>query len=314
MPHHSRKKYYRSLQPLVSPGLFARGLDPAELFGRSAPLELEIGFGNGEFLSRESLKRPDADFVGIEIAWPSVKRALRRLGAPPRANVRLICLPARQALARLIPPESLSAVRALYPVPWPKHEKKRMFSYEFLELAASRMRGGALFHIVTDDLGLAEWTLAQSEGSPLKFIMEARDPVLNTKYERKWQSGGAGRFYHLTAHKSGAAKAGAKDLTDMKPVYSDSITPENFSPRGVTGEPSVVFGGFLFDQSRREGLLACKVVEDSFVQEFFIRVRWTPEKGLWKLYPAHSGNVFPTEGVQLALELAARGGPGGAGE
>jgi hypothetical protein len=56
---------------------------------------------------------------------------------------------------------------------------------------------------------------------------------------------------------------------------------------------------------KKEGLLNCKVVEDNFVQEFFIRVIEV-ENGIWKLYPALSEHVFPTEGVELALKLAAQ--------
>jgi tRNA (guanine-N7-)-methyltransferase len=282
-----------------------------ELFGRKAPVELEIGFGNGEFLHRRSLETPERDFLGIEIAWPSVKRALRRLGNPPRSNARLICQPARSVLERSIPPGSLARVSALFPVPWPKNEKKRLFSRDFLDLLSSRLGDGGLFILVTDHLPLAEWILEESRGTALPLSLENKSQAPDTKYQRKWLESGAALFHHLKGEKRPDPAASAAPEVFVRPLYVENLDPSSFSPRGVTGETTVVFKEFVFDPLLNEGLLNAKVVEDSFVQEFFIRVRKTKDNGPWKLYPAHSERVFPTQGVQLALTLAAEGGKTG---
>ncbi|MDR2405394.1 MAG: hypothetical protein LBE27_03385 [Deltaproteobacteria bacterium] len=300
----SKRRYYRSLSPLISPGLLPQGLDATLLFGREAPLELEIGFGNGEYLSRHSLKFPERDFIGVEIAWPSVKRALRRLGAPPRENVRIVCLPAWPVLKKLFKEESLTVVRALYPVPWPKHPSKRLFSQGFLNLIASRLKADGIFHMVTDDLELAKWTMEEGEGSALSLTLSEEGSILNTKYERKWEESGKLRFYHLKGRKTTEPHIPKPYGGPMKPHYLKDLEPSSYRPRGANGDITVVFREFIFDGDKRQGLLNCKVVEDSFVQEFFIRVKEV-EDGLWKLYPALSERVFPTEGVELSLKLAA---------
>ncbi|MDR3153669.1 MAG: hypothetical protein LBW85_05205 [Deltaproteobacteria bacterium] len=302
----SARKYYRSLAPLLPPEALCRRPSWREIFGREAPLELEIGFGNGERLHRSTLAAPDRDFVGIEISWPSVKRALRRLGAPPRANARLICMPAAPALRHCFPEESLAGAVALFPVPWPKerHANKRLFSRGFLDLLASRLSEGARFLMVTDDPTLASWTLAQSAGSALPLSLTEKEAGADTKYGRKWEGLGARSFFHLEGSRAFRPSLPPPGRADMQPTFLPSLDPENYSPQGISGETSVVFRGLLFDTERQEGLLNTKVVDGSFVQEFFIRLR--PEgDGRWRLYPAFPHLLFPTEGVRAALRLAA---------
>ncbi|MDR1039674.1 MAG: hypothetical protein LBR80_05795 [Deltaproteobacteria bacterium] len=306
----SNRKYYRSLAPLLTAGVLNRRPSWSEIFGRDAPLELEIGFGNGEFLHRSSLAAPDRDFVGLEISWPSVKRALRRLGNPPRGNARLVCLPAGPALSLYFPERSVSVARALFPVPWPKerHARKRLFSRRFLDLLASRLVTSGRFHMVTDDPVLAAWTEEESRCSALPLALAERDEGLDTKYGRKWSHLGARSFFHLEGTKARHPEVPDRGIAEMQPTFIDSLDPNSYRPGGISGETAVVFRDFVYDREKREGLLSTKVVEGDFIQEFFIRLR--PDGNRWRLYPALSHQVFPTEGVRKALELAASAGDG----
>ncbi|MDR2351712.1 MAG: hypothetical protein LBF22_00890 [Deltaproteobacteria bacterium] len=307
------KKYYRSLAPLLSPNVLNQDLSWPRVFGREAPLELEIGFGNGEYLNRSSLERPENDFVGLEIAWPSLKRALRRLGNPKRTNVRLICLPAIPALTLYFPLESLTLARALFPVPWPREaqSKKRIFSRPFLDLLASRLKPQGIFHLVTDNLTLAEWIVSEAKDSFLKIVVHEKQAVLNTKYERKWQSLGQAKFYHLEGTKIGNPECPPLEPVVMHPQFLNNFSPLNFQPPTQTGEITILFRELIFDQNKKIALLKTKVVEGllggteaPFIQEFFIRISQQPD-GRWKLFPELSHLLFPTQGVQMALELAA---------
>jgi tRNA (guanine-N7-)-methyltransferase len=280
------------------------------MFGRRTDLELEIGFGNGECLARASESSPDRDFIGLEIAWNSIKRALRRLAQPPRSNVRLLHLPAFPALRRFFEPRSLSAVRCLFPIPWPneRHAHKRLFSRAFMELTANRLRDNGAFMIVTDHEGLAEWTIEQAGGTAMELRLVESGDLLDTKYERKWLSGGRETFFRLIGRKTRHVEIDGQEVVDMQPRVSYSITPEDYHPCGRSADPTVVFGDFIYDSQRRQGLLAAKVVEDQFLQEFHIRVSRQPDGG-FKLFPAISGQVFPTFGVSVALDLAALTAP-----
>jgi tRNA (guanine-N7-)-methyltransferase len=300
------KKYYRSLAPLVDRRTLAQGPDWDRIFGRLAPRELEIGFGNGEYIHRASLASPERDFIGLEIAWASVKRALRRLAEPKRNNVRLICLPAKPALELLFPPLSLDLIRVLFPIPWPKeaHESRRLFSGSFLNIVANRLKTDGLFYLVTDDRNLAFWTLEQSKSSGLAVTLTEKSAELNTKYERKWSSGGQDIFYHLEGRPKAIIPESYCSLKIMHPTFLDSLEPDKYKPHGQSGLVTVIFGDFFYDPVRREGFLKTKVAEEQFVQEFFIRLAPQPD-GRWKLSPAVFGQALPTEGVQTALNLAA---------
>ncbi|MDR0881334.1 MAG: hypothetical protein LBP55_02145 [Candidatus Adiutrix sp.] len=299
------KKYYRSLSPLVKAVDLARPLDWPALFGRPAPLELEIGFGNGEYLHRVSQERPERDFVGVEIAWASIKRALRRLAAPPRPNVRVMQMKAETALERCFAPGSLAVIRSLFPIPWPdeRQERKRLFQRSFLDLAASRLAPGGLFQLVTDSPELADWVMAQAAGSSLGLTLAERPAGLDTKYERKWQGGGRRVFFHLSGPKTGPVTVAAPREVTMQAYYSDQLNPETFSPEGCAGDMVVKFREFIYDRDRGQGLLRALVVEGPLTQDFYIRV--SREGGRWKLSPAIASQLFPTQGVARALELAA---------
>ncbi len=299
------KKYYRSLEPLVKAVDHPRPLDWPALFGRAAPLELEIGIGNGEYLNRISREQPDHDFVGLDIAWASLKRALRRLAAPPRGNVRVMLMRAETALWRCFAPESLAVVRSLFPVPWPdeRQEKKRLFQRAFLDLAANRLRPEGLFQLVTDSPELAEWTLAQARGSALEMALEERPAELDTKYERKWQGGGRRIFFQLTGRKILHPPMTPPQEFDMQAYYRDQFDPATFRPEGSTGDIVVKFKEFIFDRELGQGLLRAFVVEGPLVQDFFIRI--SREENRWKVSPAIGSQLFPTQGVARALELAA---------
>ena len=303
------KKYYRSLEPLIKAVDHPRPLNWPEIFGRAAPLELEIGFGNGEFMHRLSLDEPGGDFVGVEVAWASLKRALRRLANPPRANVKVMLMKAETALERAFAPESLDLIRSLFPIPWPdeRQEKKRLFKRDFLNLAASRLKAGGRFILVTDSPELAEWTMEQSLGSALNFTLEERSAEMNTKYERKWQGGGQRDFFHLSGVKTAHPPVSFKEEADMQAYFNDDFDPQTFKPLGCSGEIVVKFKEFVFDRDRDQGLLRTFVVEGPLTQEFFINIR--RENGRWKFSPAIASQLYPTQGVARALELAAAARP-----
>jgi len=133
-------------------------LDFAGIFGRRAPLALEIGFGNGELLAATAAARPDADFVGIEVHEPGVGHCLLELEKRALTNVRLICHDAIEVLNRQVPDAALNQVKLFFPDPWPKkrHHKRRIVRPEFVALLARKIVGGGTFHVATDWMNYAE--------------------------------------------------------------------------------------------------------------------------------------------------------------
>jgi tRNA (guanine-N7-)-methyltransferase len=127
-------------------------LDWPAVFGRAAPVILEIGFGNGEALAAAATAHPENNYLGIEVHRPGVGSLLRRLETQDLHNVRVMLGDASEILAQRIPDASLTAVHLFFPDPWPKkrHHKRRLVQPEFAALVARKLEAGGYFHLATD--------------------------------------------------------------------------------------------------------------------------------------------------------------------
>ncbi len=143
-------------------------LDLPALFGRRAPVTLEIGFGNGESLAEQAAAAPQRDFLGIEVHRPGVGHLLQCIERRGLANLRIICHDAVEVLAHMLAPASLDTVQLFFPDPWPKkrHHKRRIVQPDFVALVAERLRPGGLFHLATDWPPYAEHMLAVLSAEP----------------------------------------------------------------------------------------------------------------------------------------------------
>lgn len=126
--------------------------DPAAMFGRTAPLVLEIGSGMGETTASLATAEPGIDHVAVEVFEPGLAQLLMRIEQGGLTNQRLLRGDAVELLSRVVPPASLDGLRIFFPDPWPKrrHHKRRLIQPDFAALAASRLRPGGLLHLATD--------------------------------------------------------------------------------------------------------------------------------------------------------------------
>lgn len=163
-----------------------------EIFGREAPLLLEIGFGGGHFLVDLAQKRPSANVLGVEISLPALDRAQRKIKTAALSNVRLLQCDARYLLQALCTPETLAEVTINFPDPWPKARQlhRRLINVDFLHLLATRMTPGGLLEIATDHADYALAITEALEETPYfhsrlttTFVTED-DERLRTKYEQ----------------------------------------------------------------------------------------------------------------------------------
>ena len=127
-------------------------VDFAALFGREAPVTLEIGFGNGELLATLAAQHPERNFLGIEVHRPGVGRLLNQIEEEDLENVRVSTHDAVEVLHEQIPEGSLDRLLIFFADPWPKkrHHKRRLIQPPFAELAASRLSPGGRLHLATD--------------------------------------------------------------------------------------------------------------------------------------------------------------------
>ncbi len=143
-------------------GDLAGALDGPTLFGRDAPLIMEIGSGMGESTAAMAIARPEANLLAIEVYKPGVAQTLHHLNRNDVHNVRVVRGDGVQVLTDLIAPASLAELWLFFPDPWPKtrHFKRRLVTPEFTALVASRLRRGGIFRLATDWAPYAERMLA----------------------------------------------------------------------------------------------------------------------------------------------------------
>jgi tRNA (guanine-N7-)-methyltransferase len=146
----------------------AAPLDAAALFGRVAPLVVEIGFGMGSATAAIAAASPQLDFLGIEVHPPGVGALLQRIDEMSLGNVRIVQHDAVEVLESMIAPASLAAIHIFFPDPWHKkrHHKRRLVQAPLVRLLASRLAPGATLHCATDWLPYAEQMLAVLGAEP----------------------------------------------------------------------------------------------------------------------------------------------------
>ncbi|MCD4536188.1 tRNA (guanosine(46)-N7)-methyltransferase TrmB [Nocardioides sp. cx-169] len=128
------------------------GFSWAEVFGREAPLVIEIGPGVGEATGVLAAARPDCNVVAFEVWLPGVAAGLAEVAAAGAENVRFCSVDAAWSLEHLVAPSSVRELWTFFPDPWPKtkHHKRRLVTPEFARLVASRLEPGGVWRLATD--------------------------------------------------------------------------------------------------------------------------------------------------------------------
>jgi len=127
-------------------------LDMTAVFGRTAPLVVEIGSGHGETLIAGATLHADVNFLGFEVFEACVAATLGKIAACEAQNVRLVCADAVSGLTHLIPDHTINELWVFFPDPWQKkrHHKRRLISPEFADLAAAKLVRGGILRLATD--------------------------------------------------------------------------------------------------------------------------------------------------------------------
>ena len=130
----------------------AAPLNAATIFGRDAPLIIEIGFGMGEATAAIARTLADRNFIGIEVHTPGVGALLKLIGENNLDNLRIIQHDAVDVLTNMVPDDSLAGVHIFFPDPWPKkrHHKRRLIQPAFVKLLARKLNSGGYMHLATD--------------------------------------------------------------------------------------------------------------------------------------------------------------------
>jgi len=166
----------------------AAPLDLAAIFGRTAPVVVEIGCGPGDSLVPMARARPETDLLAFEVFEPAAAALVARAVREDVTNVRVAPVDAVAGLERLVAPGTLTEVWTFFPDPWPKqkHHKRRLVDPAFADLVASRLEPGGRWRLATDWAEYADQMRAVVGGHPA-FAAEPEErgdrPV--TRFERR---------------------------------------------------------------------------------------------------------------------------------
>ncbi len=149
----------------------------ADLFGRQAPLHLEIGSGNGFFLAGMAQARPDWNWLGLEIRFKRVILTARKLQAAGVAGHSRIARYDVHWLRDLFEEDGLDGVYVNFPDPWPKerHAKHRVLGPEFMESMALLLRPGGELRVKTDHPINFKAVMEHVRGLPLEVLGASED-------------------------------------------------------------------------------------------------------------------------------------------
>jgi len=159
----------------LTEGMARHGLDYrampmafSEVFGRSAPTVLEIGFGMGMTTAEIAARHPDTDYLAVEVHPPGVGNLCNLLDEAGLTNVRVIQHDAVEVLQQMIAPATLAGAHIYFPDPWHKkrHNKRRLVQPALVALLSSRLQPGGYLHLATDWVPYAEQMLAVLSAEP----------------------------------------------------------------------------------------------------------------------------------------------------
>ena len=196
-----------SLDPAIAEGK----IDFVQIFGRSAPVHVEVGAGKGTFLVNQAKALPAEDFLGIEWARKFYRYAVDRVGRWGLTNVRILRTDAITFLIFCIPDDSVDYFHVYFPDPWPKakHHKRRFISTANLEHLIRCLKAGGQLRVATDHAEYFE---------QMERVIEARSDALEriefpkpvgadegevtgTNYERKYLKEDRRAIYALAARR-----------------------------------------------------------------------------------------------------------------
>ena len=178
-------------------------IDPPSLFGRQAPLLVEIGSGNGQALADLARRFPGANLLAFEVFQPAVASTLSTLERAGISNVRIVVADGSQALAAALPDGCVAELWTFFPDPWHKtrHHKRRLVNPTFAATVGRKLVPGGTWRLATDWADYAEHMLA---------VLEAEPSLVNT------QPGSSLRWEHrpITKYEARGLAAG-RPIVDL---------------------------------------------------------------------------------------------------
>ncbi|MGJ8657454.1 MAG: tRNA (guanosine(46)-N7)-methyltransferase TrmB [Akkermansiaceae bacterium] len=173
---------------------FAR-MSENEIFGNDAPLEVDLGCGDGSFLIAMAKQFPERNFLGIERLLGRVKKVARKAHRAGLTNCKVLRLESKYTIEYLFPKHSIDRLHLLCPDPWPKarHHRRRLVQQDFLECLNTVLKPGGEFCFKTDHPEYFEWVCEEMDTFKKFTPLEWNDDTFfypKTDFQLQWEAEG----------------------------------------------------------------------------------------------------------------------------
>ncbi len=292
-------------------------IDWASEFRNDNPIEVEIGFGYGEFLREIAQDRLHNNFVGIETSIFSAAKAQRKFAASGLENIRLIILDARFALRNLFGSASVAKVYLNFPVPWSKnrHAERRVIVPEFFTTLTDILYDKGIFELSTDVATYAQEAVLLGQSAGFGVLTQEINPDREsmTRFERKWKRFDRDiHFVRLQKQKTGRVE---RALEGMVPIPHQFIKHDEIDISGLReildktfksddGKQICVYKSIFKDLAWDQYLVKTVASDEGFIQQCILVLVRREQNWLVKLDGAT--NPYRTPAVKFAVKQLAQ--------
>jgi tRNA (guanine-N7-)-methyltransferase len=177
---------------------------PSDFFENKSPFNVEVGIGNGEFITAFAQKYPERNYLGFEVMKRIFDRAVKKIRFAGVKNAKIIHFDATFFVS-LLEDGCVDNFYVNFPDPWPKkkHNRRRLLKTEFIEILATKLKTGGSLYMATDQEDYAKEIVQNLK--PVNALKSAYETVyLNelvdyyeTKYYRKFAEEGKVYFFRM---------------------------------------------------------------------------------------------------------------------
>jgi tRNA (guanine-N7-)-methyltransferase len=200
-----------AVQAEIIPANYFAPLDFEAIFGNRAPLEIDLGCGDGSFLAGAATANPARNFLGIERMPGRVRSARHKIEVGGLNNARILQLEISYAVRQLLPAASVAVFHLMFPDPWPKrrHSPRRVVTEDFLTALQRALAPDGTLRIATDEIEYFREIERLTSRSPGFIRISDREPTeLVSTFEKRFRQSGL-KIHRLVLRKLSPSRNGA---------------------------------------------------------------------------------------------------------
>ena len=182
-----------TVQPEIIPANYFAPLDFEAIYGNRAPLEVDLGCGDGSFLTAAAAADATRNFLGIERMAGRVRSALRKIEMGNLDNARILQVEISYAVRHLLPAGSVAVFHLMFPDPWPKrrHSQRRVVTAHFFGALCGALAPDGLVRIATDEPDYFREIQGLTAGTPdFMSVTDCEAPTSPSTFEKRFTQDG----------------------------------------------------------------------------------------------------------------------------